>query len=155
MGYIEDSLMEGEKIMYEAKLHYFMYWFPALLVILGIALPFIPLGEIGLRLIFAGVLLLLALIWAFVINNGKRFIVTNRRVIEKRGIIKRESIELMLRKCEGVKVEQSILGRIFGYGKVVVSTGEVTNIYDFIWHPVKFSTQINQQIDQIHGHLDD
>ena len=143
MGYIEDSLMEGEKIMYEAKLHYFMYWFPALLVLLGIALPFIPLGEIGLRLIFAGVLLLLALIWAFVINNGKRFIVTNRRVIEKRGIIKRDSIELMLRNIKGHAWNESR------------ATGEVTNIYDFIWHPVKFSTQINQQIDHIHGHLDD
>ena len=155
MGYIEDSLMEGENIVYEARLHYFSYWFPALLVLFAIAMPFIPLGEVGLRLIFSGVLLLLAVIWALVINNGKRFIVTNKRVIEKRGLVRRESIELMLRKCESVKVEQSILGRIFGYGKVVVSTGEVTNIYEFIWHPVKFSTMINQQIDHIHGHLDD
>ena len=150
MGYIEDSLMQGEKIIYEAKLHYFMYWKPVALVILAIVVLFLPIEDaMKWKLICSGVLLVLAAIWAFAVNNGKRYIVTNKRLIEKTGIIRRQSIELMLRKCESVQVNQSIAGRIFGYGDVVVTTGEDSSTYEYIWHPVKFSTQINQQIDYI------
>ena len=150
MGYIEDSLMNGEKIIYEARLHYFMYWKPVVLFILAIAVLFLPIEDaMKWKLICSGILLLLAIIWAFVVNNGKRYIVTNKRVIEKTGIIRRQSIELMLRKCESVQVNQSIAGRIFGYGDVIVTTGEDSSVYEYIWHPVKFSTQINQQIDYI------
>ena len=142
--------MKGEKIIYEAKLHYFMYWKPVALVLLAIVVLFLPIEDVlKWKLICSGVLLLLAAIWAFAVNNGKRYIVTNKRVIEKTGIIKRQSIELMLRKCESVQVNQSIAGRIFGYGDVVVTTGEDSSTYEYIWHPVKFSTQINQQIDYI------
>ena len=53
----------------------------------------------------------------------------------------------MLQKCEGVMVEQSIMGRILNYGTVIVTTGEATNNYSYIRNPFGFSTAINQQID--------
>ena len=104
--------MEGEHVVCEAKFHYMLYWLPILLVIVALALPFIPIGDDTLkyRLIFTGIFLLLAALWAIVINNGKRFILTNKRIILKTGIIQRNSNELMLRKCEGIKVTQSIMG---------------------------------------------
>ena len=74
---------------------------------------------------------------------------TSRRLIFKRGIIKRTSFELLLRKCEGIRIEQSIMGRMLGYGSVLVTTGEATNRYDYIKHPLEFSTAINQQIDNV------
>ena len=134
-----------------ARFHYMLYWVPALLVILAIALPFISIGEDTLkyRLIFSGVFLVLALIWAVVINNGKRFILTNKRLILKTGIIMRESNELMLRKCEGIKVRQTIMGRLFNYGDVQVSTGEEVDTFRYIWNPMGFSTKVNEQIDKI------
>ena len=55
----------------------------------------------------------------------------------------------MLRKCEGIQVEQSILGRILNYGTLLVTTGEVTNQYKMIKDPVTFSTRINEQIDMM------
>ncbi|MBR6493828.1 MAG: PH domain-containing protein, partial [Prevotella sp.] len=67
-------------------------------------------------------------------------------LILKRGIIRRESTDLILRRCEGVSIRQSITGRIFRYGTVSVSTGEVVNEFRLIEDPVRFSTQINQQI---------
>ena len=59
--------------------------------------------------------------------------------------------ELMLRKCEGIQVEQSILRRILNYGTLLVTTGEVTNRYKKIKDPVTFSTRINEQIDELRG----
>jgi len=152
MAYLNsNNMMEGESVVAVARFHYMLYWVPALLVILAIALPFISIGEDTLkyRLIFSGVFLVLALIWAVVINNGKRFILTNKRLILKTGIIMRESNELMLRKCEGIKVRQTIMGRLFNYGDVQVSTGEEVDTFRYIWNPMGFSTKVNEQIDKI------
>lgn len=154
MAYLnKNNMMEGEHVVAEARFHYMLYWVPALLVLFAIALPFIKIGEdtAKIRWIFSGIFLLLGVIWAIIINNGKRFILTNKRLILKTGIIMRESNELMLRKCEGIKVRQTILGRIFNYGDVQVSTGEEVDTFRYIWNPVGFSTKVNEQIDKISG----
>lgn len=59
----------------------------------------------------------------------------------------------MLRKCEGIQVEQSILGRILNYGTLLVTTGEATNSYKSIKKPIEFSTRINEQIDKLKENL--
>ena len=151
MGLFKNNMMEGEEVICEAKFHYFLYWLPILLTLLAIALPFIPIGEDTLkyRLIFSGIFLVLALLWYVVINNGKKFVLTNKRIILKTGIIMRNSKELMLRKCESINVRQSILGRIFNYGDVIVSTGEEKDVFKYIRGPMAFSTKVNEQIDKI------
>ena len=139
-------MMEGE-----AQFHYIMFWLPVLLVILALVFPFIPIGEdtLKIRLLFTGILLVLAFLWYIVINNGKKFTLTNKRIILKTGIVQRNSKELMLRKCESINVRQSIMGRILGYGDVIVSTGEDKDVFKYIKHPMAFSTRINEQIDKI------
>ncbi len=151
MSYITKNLMEGEHVVCEAKFHYMLYWLPMLLVLVAVVLPFLSIGEDTLeyRLIFSAVFLVLAALWAIVINNGKRFILTNKRIILKTGIIQRDSNELMLRKCEGIKVTQSIMGRLLNYGDVMVTTGEVIDTFKYIYNPMAFSTKVNEQIDKI------
>ncbi len=151
MSLSKNNMMEGENVICEAKFHYMIYWLPILLTLLAVALPFIPTGEgtLKYRLIFSGIFLVLALLWYIVINNGKKFVLTNKRIILKTGIIMRNSKELMLRKCESINVKQSILGRIFNYGDVIVSTGEEKDVFQYIWSPMAFSTKINEQIDKI------
>lgn len=149
MGYIEKHLMQDEKVVSKAKLHWIVYFGPGLVVLLAIGLLFISDFSWLLRICLMLGLWLCALIWAVAIDGGKQYVVTTRRIIFKHGIIKRSSLELLLRKCEGIKVEQSIMGRILGYGTVLVTTGEATNRYDYIRHPVTFSTCINQQIDNL------
>ena len=150
MSYIEKNLMEGEQIVYEANQHWIIYWKPFLLVLLAIALFAIPTSnnELLVQVIAAAVLVCIACIWAVNIYGGRKYILTNRRLILKRGIVRRESTDLILRRCEGVSISQSIMGRILSYGRVDVTTGEVVNSFRHIEDPVRFSTQINQQIAQ-------
>ena len=150
MGYVEKSLMEGEQIVYEATYHYVIYWLSALLALAGLLLLFLPIGEIsfGTRALFTLALLILSAIWVVVKWGGKRFVLTNKRIIEKVGIVRLDSNELVLHRCEGVNLSQSILGRILNYGTLIVTTGEVTNEYPYIKNPLKFKTMINQQIDK-------
>ena len=89
----------------------------------------------------------MAAVWAVVKWGGKRFVLTNKRIIEKVGIVRLDSNELVLHRCEGVNLSQGILGRILNYGTVIVTTGEVANEYPYIKNPLKFKTLVNQQID--------
>lgn len=147
MSYIEKNLMDGEQIVYEARQHWIIYWMPALLLVVAIAQFAIPFDLLA-QAIIALVLAIIAGIWALNIYGGRKYILTTKRLILKRGIVRRDSLDLILRRCEGVSIRQSIIGRMLDYGTVVVSTGEVSNSFERIQNPVKFSSQINQQIAQ-------
>ena len=115
MGYIQKNLMQGEKVMYEAKFHGIVYFWPCFFAVLAIGIFFISSWSFLLRFLLVMVVWLACFIWGVVINGGKQYVLTTRRLIFKRGIIKRTSFELLLRKCEGIRIEQSIMGRLFGY----------------------------------------
>ena len=52
------------------------------------------------------------------------FVITNKRVIVKKGLIAIWTLEMNLQKIETVNVQQSIPGRIFGYGCLtLIGTG--------------------------------
>ena len=150
MGYIEKNLMNGEQIVYEARQHWIIYLKPFLLLLIAIGLFVIPTKDMALlmQVCMSVVLLVVAAIWAVNIYGGRKYILTNRRLILKRGILRRESTDLVLRRCEGVSISQTILGRMLNYGDVNVSTGEVANKFVQIANTVHFSAQINQQISQ-------
>lgn len=140
--------MEGEKVAYEAKQHGIIYTLPVVLSLVSLCAFFLPLDS-WINACICGVGLLVALFWAISIYGGRQYVVTTSRLIFKRGIINRNSHELLLKKCEGVQVDQSILGRILDYGAVVVTTGEVTNRYNYISNPLRFTTKIHEQISKL------
>ena len=148
MGYIQKNLMEGEKVVHEAKQHGIIYTGPIILALASFCAFFIP-TEAWINACICGIVLLAALWWAFSIYGGRQYVVTTNRLIFKRGIINRNSHELLLKKCEGVQVDQSILGRMLDYGTVNVTTGEVSNSYNYISHPLKFTTKIHEQISKL------
>ena len=141
--------MTGEKIAYQAKQHSIIYTGPIILALLSFAAFLIPTDTWWIIACICLAFLLIALFWAISIYGGRQYVVTTNRLIFKRGIINRYTHELLLKKCEGVQVDQSISGRIFNYGTVVVTTGEVTNRYKYISHPLKFSTKIHEQISNL------
>jgi uncharacterized membrane protein YdbT with pleckstrin-like domain len=63
--------------------------------------------------------------------------VTDRRIIYKRGFIRRVTAEMNMDKVESVDVTQSILGRLLDYGSIHVrGTGEGIEHLHNIAHPV-------------------
>ena len=79
------------------------------------------------------------------------FILTNTRIIYKYGFISRQTLELQLNKCEGVSVDQGILGRMLNFGSVYVTTGGPTSRFSVVADPVTFRNYINEQIDIVHS----
>ena len=76
--------------------------------------------------------------------------VTNRRVIYKRGFISRTTAEMHMDKIESVRVDQSILGRILGYGRVtIMGTGASTESFGKIDEPVAAPLELRNNITAV------
>src|SRR5208282_5276117 len=122
MSYIDANLLPDERVVYRTRLHWLLFLSPVIFI-LAVLLPiawfldrgswssyaWIPLGL--------GALILLA---AFIKWQSSEFAVTNKRVMTKVGVLNTRSIELLLGKIEAIAVEQSMMGRILGYGDIVI-----------------------------------
>jgi uncharacterized membrane protein YdbT with pleckstrin-like domain len=131
MGYVSKNLMEGEAIVYMAHVHWIIYLPGWIMLFGGIALSEIAFkrggdqqavfGLIAFILIFSG---LISLLNAFIFKISTELAVTTKRVIVKRGLIRRDTLELNHSKVESFQVNQSVLGRVLNYGSVeVLGTG--------------------------------
>jgi len=73
--------------------------------------------------------------------------VSNRRVLIKTGLLSRRSVEVLLPKVESIGVDESFLGRILGYGSVIVrGTGGTFEAFDQIAHPNELRRQVQGQL---------
>jgi hypothetical protein len=128
MGYAERVLQPGETIAYRARLHWIIYFFGMVLVVVAIclALGAVALKQdqirIGLMLsaVIALFLGLFQIVRAWIVAVNTEIIVTSRRVIYKTGFVSRNTVEMNLDKVESVLVQQSILGRMLDYGTVII-----------------------------------
>jgi len=148
MSYIEQSLASNEQLLYRAHFHW-LYRAAAwrLLLAAGVgALAYDRAYPVwaSAALVSLGVLVFLAImlpIWA------QQIAVTNQRLIHRRGLVRRSTEELQLRAVEEILLEQSILGRIFGFGRVIVSgTGLEDLRLPALAEPVKLRRMIQEAI---------
>ena len=112
-SYVQNNLISGEQVIYEARLHWIIF--------------------LSLRCVFS--LLILPPIdrWT------SEFAITNKRVIMKVGLIRRKALEMNLSKIESVNVDQTIMGRILGYGTItVIGTGGTRESFARISKPMEF-----------------
>jgi uncharacterized membrane protein YdbT with pleckstrin-like domain len=72
-------------------------------------------------------------------------VITNKRIVIKRGWISRKTLEMNLNKIETVNVDQSIWGRIFGFGSItVVGTGGTREVFESIKKPMEFRKKFQE-----------
>jgi uncharacterized membrane protein YdbT with pleckstrin-like domain len=147
MSYIEKNLMNGENIVYRTHLHWVIFLLP--IICTGVSIFLFCLG-VQIALAAGGLFLLTAIIIglnSFITYKTSEFAVTNRRVIVKVGFIRRNSIEVMLNKVEGIQVDQGIIGRIFKYGSITITgTGGTKEPYHRIYAPLEFRKKVQEQI---------
>src|ERR1700688_1149678 len=125
MKYVDRVLQPGETVRHVSRVHWVVY-LPGLALCLVGLIGFGVLVRAGSNTVLHGVLIvvmgvgLLSLVSAWFRRWTTEIAVTDRRVIYKRGFIRRHTIEMNMDKVESVDVNQSLLGRILGYGDVLV-----------------------------------
>lgn len=143
MSYVDEKLLAGEKVVYKAYVHWIVYGAAIGILVFAVVMLIAGAGRVGL----AGMLLagLVGLV-AFVQAVGSDFVVTNKRVLIKVGLLYRRSVEILLTKVEGIGVEQHLGGRILGYGTIVVSgTGGTQERFANIAAPFEFRKRVQEQ----------
>jgi uncharacterized membrane protein YdbT with pleckstrin-like domain len=168
MGYVDRNLVPGETLLYRTRHHWFVLLGPLfgglLLLVPGVALLVEAIATrdsaglaVGSTTIspklmsIAGAVLMLAAIIVFSYGVAKRnateMAVTNRRVLIKTGMGSRRTLDLMLSRVESIGVEETTMGRVFGYGSVVVrGTGGTPEPFMMIAHPQEFRRAVQEQI---------
>jgi len=156
MSYLDDHLLEGERIVYRARPHWIIFGAAIAVVLLGIAVGiFVEIIDNGYWYIgaaIAGIGLLMA-IGPAIRYISSEFAVTNKRVLSKVGFIERESDETLLSKVEAIGVDQGIIGRLLGFGAVTMTgTGGTQEAFAMISDPLEFRRQIQSQVVALDEH---
>lgn len=134
MSYIDKSLGDGETVIARARFHW-LYNLSAWLQLLIPAVLLIALlswasrqpnfldtsnpvtwtaALVGLWFLLGLISFLRMMIRKWTVEVG----ITSHRFVEKYGVLSMRTNEIALPNIEGVKVNQSFLGRIFGYGTI-------------------------------------
>ena len=82
-------------------------------------------------------------------RNATEMVVTNKRVIVKTGILSRRTFEMLLSRIESIGVEEPVLGRMLGYGTVILrGVGGTPDEFDLIAQPLTFRSHVQEQIEK-------
>jgi uncharacterized membrane protein YdbT with pleckstrin-like domain len=84
-----------------------------------------PLAVAGALLMALGALLSLRAVWLW---ERTRVVITSDKVFVVQGTLRRRATAVRLRAIEAVEVDQSLPGRLLGYGTVVVGPLALDNV---------------------------
>jgi uncharacterized membrane protein YdbT with pleckstrin-like domain len=91
---------------------------------------------------------LLVALYMFGEYIGSEFGVTNKRIIVKIGLIATTAREIFINRIESIQLQQSIAGRLLGYGAVIPAGtgGDKASLHRYIDNPIALKNVIDQQI---------
>ncbi len=146
MSYIDKNLLPDERVVYRARLHWITFGRPVVVLLVGLALLFLLGADarpVGGAVVLVGLLLLVP---PFVTYRTTEFGVTNKRVVIKTGFVRRHTLELLLRQVEAISVDQSLTGRLLGFGSLTLTgTGGVREVFHRVVSPLEFRRRIQAQ----------
>jgi uncharacterized membrane protein YdbT with pleckstrin-like domain len=159
MSYASKHLIPDEKLLYETRLSWVVLFWPVIvpsLILLGLGGYLVyhyanadvyNMKEIGVGLIVAA-----ALVFGIGLTkrNATEMAVTNKRVLIKQGVFGRRTLEILLQKIESIAVEESMSGRILGFGTVIVrGTGGTPEPFKKMAHPLEFRRHVEEQVESL------
>lgn len=92
------------------------------------------------------------LVWA-----AEQYIITNERVIQVEGIINKKEFTTSIEKINDIETDQTLFGRMLGYGTVRLLTGSDTGInqLDFLDKPFEFKKIMLNAKNRYYGDASD
>ena len=140
MSYAESTLAPSEVIVANARYHWIIFRWSILFFIVAAVLglesmfpyqysadttQYTTLSSLSgwASLVFFA-LAIIAAVPPLVRRGSTEICATNHRIILKTGVIRSHTRELMLRNIQSMDVDQSITGRILGYGSINCKAGE-------------------------------
>lgn len=141
------TLRHDEKILLTVREHWLVLLPPAIVagIVMGIAVTasvYYPKYWWIATLI--ALLFVFNFIWKLLQRKTNIWVVTNLRVIDEYGVLSSHSVESPLDKINNVAYDQSLWGRLFGYGDVTLQTAAEmgATTYRFLADPKRLQTTV-------------
>ena len=148
MSYLQHVLQPGEQVRRISSIHWIVYW-PGVAVALLAVVAYLFSETRYLTGIWRYTAYALTLVAVVLLIKQwlelwvTEIAVTDRRVIYKKGLIRRQTNEMNMDKVESVQIDQSILGRMLDYGDVtILGTGEGFETLRTIASPIELRNSI-------------
>ncbi len=153
------SLGQSEKVLAHFRpsrllsFHYYVVIFLLMAVVISTSLGGFPASLIGsgLRNEFMGILAGLAVFLYFMSEFRRishRYTIYDYRVGVAEGLLRKRVQYVPFNRVERVEINQSLVGRMFGIGKVIVDTGDDQVVLRAVRSPGKVERLISGQIRQ-------
>ena len=155
-----DELMPGENLVLKEHQHWVVMVKPLLLpiavvVLVGLldAFQAIPSEYRVLATLAAVALLGLCLIAVWIRWNSRSFTITDRRVILDTGVFSRASKVIALDRVQDISTNQSLLGRILGYGRIEIDSAGAAGaeVLSALPHPQRFRDEVFSRAEKLRG----
>lgn len=152
MSYLQKLIGKSEQIVFSTRRHWTAFlakaWFSMLLFVLAVGLAIAvnvytspqdfgldPARQLLLRegiVVFLLIYPIVSILIHYVRWSSEQYVVTNLRVIHLNGVFSKSVIDSSLEKVNDVLLQQSLLGRILGYGDLEILTASESGVNRFI-----------------------
>ena len=167
MSYARNLLSRGEEVVYESRQHWFavvartIIWILVAIVAVAIVI-FLVTGErpfggetvdgvlttVGFVALIGTLLYIGFVVWDW---RNQEWLITTRRVIRAEGVLNKSVTDTSLEKINDARLDQSVFGRIFGFGTLDILTaaeevgGNSISDFPMIAGPVAFKKAMFDQ----------
>lgn len=181
MAYIDELLGRSEHVLYVARQHVILLasLIFAKVILIGVVIAagvisyeafstntkkLMGLTTASELILLCGslisLILLLSIFNDFLRWNAEQYIITDRRVIQVRGVFSKTVIDSSLDRIHNIAMSQSWLGRIFHYGTIDIETAadDDAGAMHQVSHPMEFKRAIleaKHNADRGYGYLED
>ena len=140
MSYVQRVLQPGEQVRHISSIHWIVYWPGVAVAVLAAVAYWLGWEYAAYALALVAVVLLIQQWFQWWVTE---IAVTNRRIIYKTGLVRRQTNEMNMDKVESVQIDQSIFGRMLDYGNVtILGTGEGFKTLRTIASPIELRNGI-------------
>jgi uncharacterized membrane protein YdbT with pleckstrin-like domain len=155
--YPRKLINEGENVILDLKPHWFFFWkhiVAGAIIMVVFFIWVIALGgaggevtgwmwAIGL-LVYAGFVIEKYLVWTYT-----HFVLTDRRVISRSGIISKRGTEIPLERINNIDFHQNILLRVIGAGDLDIESAgkDGQSHFDNVRHPDMVQQEVYRQME--------
>lgn len=139
--YLENNLMPNETIVKEAKFTKAIFALSILFLIGAITM----IKDWDSFVVYL-VLAIIAAVPGLYYNLSNTLAFTNKNVIGKTGLIKQNQLASPIDKIQNIQVKNGILGKLFRYGTINITTASGIYSFKYIRKPNEFKKSLLAQI---------
>lgn len=172
MGYPQDALADEEELLLHRHPHWKMLILPSVVFVLATGVAGVALGVASARLDAAAstiATIVVVVVWAAVIGwrcvgpliswKCTHFIVTDRRVLIRQGVITHSGIDIPMSRISNVQFRHGLMDRMLGTGTLIVASAsddplefddipQVQRVHSLLYQQVFDSMEFRREPDR-------